>query len=368
MSQHDEMIWQVINHQFCSYKSTLAKSKGPNRDTRQFCKHPYSTTGVCNRSSCPLANSKYATIREDAGRIHLYIKTVERAHSPKNLWEKIYLSRNYAKALSQLDEHLAYFPKAQVHRNKQRLTKIHQYLLRMRKLKLREINGKKAINTRVHRKVEQREERREKKALIAAKIENTIEKELVERLARGTYGDIYNFPEVPYQKALEKLTEKETEEEEDESEEEEEELETEDELSDDEEQENEMEGMVEYVEDLDDDEEEEEDDLEDMQMNAWDDDDDSESEASDDDDEEEGESEDESSSFEGGSNDDESDSVDRDDSGSEPSKLKKKKKKKKEKPPKRKGTRIEIEYEDETDDLLPEEKEEAIIAGAGLAW
>lgn len=366
MSQHDEMIWQVINHQFCSYKSTLAKSKGPNRDTRQFCKHPYSTTGVCNRSSCPLANSKYATIREDAGKIHLYIKTVERAHSPKNTWEKIYLSRNYARALNQLDEHLAYFPKAQVHRNKQRLTKIHQYLLRMRKLKLREINGKKASNTRVHRKVEQREERREKKALIAAKIENTIEKELVERLARGTYGDIYNFPEVPYQKALEKLTERETEEE-DESEEE---LETEDELSDDEEQENEMEGMVEYVEDLDDDDEDDEEDLEDMQMNAWDDDDESEIEASDDDDDDEDEgeeSEDESTSFEGDSNDDKSDSdVDRDDSGSEPMKPKKKKK---EQPAKRKGTRIEIEYEDETDDLLLEEKEDAAtIAGAGLAW
>lgn len=135
--------------------------------------------------------------------MHLYIKTVERAHSPKNLWEKIYLSRNYAKALQQLDEHLAYFPKAQIHRNKQRLTKIHQYLLRMRKLKLRQINGVKSVKTRVHRKVEQREERREKKALVAAKLENSIEKELVERLARGTYGDIYNFPEVPYQKALE---------------------------------------------------------------------------------------------------------------------------------------------------------------------
>lgn len=66
----------------------------------------------------------------------------------------------------------------------------------MRKLKLREINGRKAKLTRVHRKVEQREERREKKALVAAKIESNIEKELVERLAKGTYGDIYNFPEV----------------------------------------------------------------------------------------------------------------------------------------------------------------------------
>ena len=174
----------------------MAKSKGGNRDKKQFCKHPYSTTGLCNRSSCPLANSKYATVREENGRIHLYVKTVERAHSPKNLWEKIYLSRNYTKALAQLDEHLAYFPKAQIHRNKQRLTKIHQYLLRMRKLKLREINGRKAKLTRVHRKVEQREERREKKALVAAKIESNIEKELVERLAKGTYGDIYNFPEV----------------------------------------------------------------------------------------------------------------------------------------------------------------------------
>ena len=146
--------------------------------------------------------------------MHLYIKTVERAHSPKNLWEKIYLSRNYAKALAQLDEHLAYFPKAQIHRNKQRLTKIHQYLLRMRKLKLRQVNGTKSVKTRVHRKVEQREERREKKALVAAKIENSIEKELVERLARGTYGDIYNFPEVPYQKALEEVEMGEEEEEE----------------------------------------------------------------------------------------------------------------------------------------------------------
>ena len=128
--QSDDLIWQIINHQFCSFKAKLARE-------RSFCQNQYNVTGLCLRSACPLANSSYATIREIEGACYLFVKTAERAHTPKKLWEKIKLPNNYANALEIVSKHLEYFPKYLIHRNKQRLTKIHQMLIRMRKLQLK---------------------------------------------------------------------------------------------------------------------------------------------------------------------------------------------------------------------------------------
>ena len=191
MSINDELIWQSLNNAFCSFKSKVA--------THNFCRHEMNVTGLCNKSACPLANGSYATIREEAGKCYLYIKTIERAHMPARLWQKEALPRNYEAALQVVSERLEHYPKFLVHRNKQRLTRIHQYLTRMRKLAKRE-TSKTVVPERI--KVERREARREQKALAAAKLTSSIQAELLQRLKQGTYGEIYNFHENAYAAAL----------------------------------------------------------------------------------------------------------------------------------------------------------------------
>ncbi|RAL08332.1 ribosome biosynthesis protein MAK16 [Aspergillus homomorphus CBS 101889] len=320
----DEIVWQVINQQFCSYK--LKTTKGQN-----FCRNEYNVSGLCNRQSCPLANSRYATVRSDpeTGTMYLYMKTIERAHMPSKWWERIRLSSNYAKALEQLDERLIYWPKFLVHKCKQRLTRLTQVSIRMRKLAKEEERLGETVVPRLAPKVRRREATRERKAESAAKIERAIERELIERLRSGAYGDRpLNVEEGIWKKVLrglERTGEGERDEDMDDGEQIEDEME---------EEEEEGVGQVEYVSDV------EESDLEDLE--DWIGEDsgaDSEDYSEEDDESDDGQD----------SEDDEDDSQHSEDEGDKkkPAPGFKRKRPAPQAKPRKKGARIEIEYETE---------------------
>jgi len=138
---------------------------------------------------------------EKEGTCYLYIKTVERAHLPRDLWEKVKLDANFGEALRQIEENLEYWPQHMINRCKQRYTRIRQTLIRMRKLALRD---QQVTLVPIKTKTVKREAAREAKAERAAQVEKTVQAELLERLRQGKFG-IYNYPFNQFNTAVDEL-------------------------------------------------------------------------------------------------------------------------------------------------------------------
>jgi protein MAK16 len=197
---------------------------------------------------------------------------------PSKWWEKIKLSKNYQQALQQIEERLQYFPKFLIHKCKQRLTRLVQVATRMRRIAAEEARLGEKLVPKMAPKIKHREEARERKALAAAKLERTIERELLERLRQGAYGDqplncnaniwkkVLNALEAEGEGVRDKDMDKGIETDEDESE-----KELEKELEEEEEEED---GAVEYVSDFDESDDEELADIEDWLGSEEDDDED----------------------------------------------------------------------------------------------
>lgn len=187
----------------------------------------------------------------------------ERAHQPSKLWERRKLSTNYQTALKQLDEWLLYWPQFLIHKSKQRLTRLTQVAIRMRRIAKEDARLGEKLVPKLAPKIRRREDTRERKAEVAAKLERTIERELLQRLREGAYGDQpLNVSENIWKKVLNAMeTEGEGTRDKDMDKGIEDEDEEENEYEYEQEDEDEEDGAVEYVSDLD----ESEDDLEDIE-------------------------------------------------------------------------------------------------------
>jgi len=195
---HDDTIWSTIGHGFCSFKVKT------HEDRDLFCRNPYNLTGLCSRHTCPLANQTYATVIEHEDELYLYIKTAERAHLPRRQWEKVKLNVSFPVALQQIDEELQWWDRRVVNRVKARTLRLKQYLLRKKKMLLepqQEVVG-------VERRKEIKLYKREEKAEAAARIELEIEKELLDRLRRGTYDSVLNLNQEAFDKLLDEEEDK----------------------------------------------------------------------------------------------------------------------------------------------------------------
>ncbi|KAM0672871.1 HMG-like nuclear protein [Ordospora colligata] len=173
----DESIWRSIcGKNYCSFKMST--------EDKLLCRNPNNVTGICERFSCPLANSKYATVRAIGEELYLFVKEPERLHVPKDMYEQIKLSMNYEEALKEIDTNLEFWDDKMIHKCKQKLSKFTQYLRRLEYFKE---HGKAEYMVR-KKKMNRREKLRALRSLNKVNFEKNIGDELMMRLESGIYG------------------------------------------------------------------------------------------------------------------------------------------------------------------------------------
>jgi protein MAK16 len=174
----DKKIWEAIgNKKTCSFKLHT------KLDT--LCKNEYNVTGMCNEFSCPLANTKYATVRSINEELFLFVKEPERCHMPNKQYEKIKLSADYQEALTEIEKNLEFWDEEIIHKCKQRMTKLTEYHERIELVKE---TGQQELTVR-KTKMNRREKIRALRALNSIDFENEIGNELLMRLETGIYGE-----------------------------------------------------------------------------------------------------------------------------------------------------------------------------------
>eukprot|EP00906_Rhabdomonas_costata_P030825 RCo043597 len=179
MNNADDMVWDVLDKSFCKYRVKQSMNE------TKFCRNKWNLTGFCKCRLCPLANSQYATVREKFGKMYLHVKTAERAHLPRKWWDVIPLSEDLVEAMKQIDENLQWWPRNIIFKCKARVMRIREYLSRMRRLQLHPGATSKLVT--VKSKEEKMLNAREVKAERIALLDQSIEKELLNRLRTGVY-------------------------------------------------------------------------------------------------------------------------------------------------------------------------------------
>lgn len=200
--QPDDLIWQVLNDQFCSFK---VKTRAP--ETNALCRNEYNLTGLCNRSACPLANTDYATVRNEGEKVVLFVKRPECQHEPRKMWERVLLSDSKTeKAKQMIGERLkaqSPFVRDKCLARYERLVEIRQ-----KERQLAKHSDRAPVVEVVKSKQERKDKSRELRALTVSRLDQAIEGELLKRLQSGVYGDMYNLKQQEFEEALEEGTRK----------------------------------------------------------------------------------------------------------------------------------------------------------------